>query len=208
MDTILAIKGKDFVLISADTVVGKGLIVLGQGKSKIERLGDFAMIAAAGNGGDPQRFMSLIARHMALHRVQHNGQSPSVRSMAHFAGKQIYSSVNANLNFKVSALIAGWDPQAGPQLHQIDEFGGLVSVPYSGQGLGLPVFNSIFQKDYSPDIDEPTAYHVLKKCVAAVHERVVLNMRNFEVFVVKANGITELEAINADSLKTAPPSSL
>ncbi|XP_022212623.2 probable proteasome subunit beta type-2 [Drosophila obscura] len=203
MDTILAIKGRDFVLLSADTVAGKGLLMLDQDKSKIKRISDFAMIAAAGDGGDPHRFINYIARYMDLHRVQHNGLSLSVKSIAHFAGKQINANVHANLEIRVYALIAGWDTQAGPQLYQIDEFGGLISVPHSGQGLGLPLFNSILQKYYSQDIDEPTAYNVLKKCVAAVHERLTLNMRNFEVFVVKENGITKLDTITADSLKMA-----
>ncbi|BFF92060.1 probable proteasome subunit beta type-2 [Drosophila madeirensis] len=204
MDTILAIKGKDFVLLSANIGTGKGLLMLDQDKSKIERISDYSMIAAAGEGGDPQRFVNFIAGHSELQRVQHNGLDMPVNSIAHFAGKQICASVMENLNYKVSALIAGWGPLVGPQLHQIDEFGGLMSVPYSGQGLGLALFNSIFKKYYSPDIDEPTAYKVLKKCVAAAHERLAVNMRNFEVFAVKENGITKLTTIDADSLKTAP----
>ncbi|SPP81123.1 probable proteasome subunit beta type-2 [Drosophila guanche] len=204
MDTMLAIKGKDFVLLSANIGTGKGLLMLDQDKSKIERISDYSMIAAAGEGGDPHRFVNSIAKHSELHRVQHNGLDMPVNSIAHFAGKQICANVMENLNYKVSALIAGWGPLMGPQLYQIDEFGGLRSVPYSGQGVGMALFNSIFQKYNSPDIDEPTAYKVLKQCVAAAHERLAVNMRHFEVFVVKENGITKLNTIDADSLKTAP----
>lgn len=51
------------------------------------------------------------------------------------------------------------------------------------------------------DLTEKEAYEILQKCVQEVHKRLFVSLPNFQVTVVKRDGIEVLPVINSSSLK-------
>lgn len=49
-------------------------------------------------------------------------------------------------------------------------------------------------------MDEDEAYQLLKKCVAEVHKRLIVNLPNFKVQKITKDGIIDLPPITAQNL--------
>lgn len=53
------------------------------------------------------------------------------------------------------------------------------------------------------DMSVEEAYDVLRKCVAEIHKRLIVNLPNFKVQIVDKNGIRDLEPLTSKNLKPA-----
>lgn len=53
------------------------------------------------------------------------------------------------------------------------------------------------------DMNVEEAYDVLRKCVAEIHKRLIVNLPNFKVQIVDKDGIRDLEPLTAKNLKPA-----
>ncbi|KAH8403016.1 hypothetical protein KR222_003157 [Zaprionus bogoriensis] len=195
METILGIKGADFVMLACDTMQAKSVIFMKDDQSKLHRLSEFSMLAAVGDGGDTLQFTDYIAKNLQLYKIN-NGYHLSPRAAAHFTRKNLADYIRTNTRYQVSMLLAGYDATEGHDLHFIDSYGAAQSINHAGHGLGSLFCSSIFQRYWRPDLEQSEAYEILKMCVAEIQKRLVINLRNFDVFVVNKNGTQRLESIN------------
>lgn len=198
METILGIKGSDFVMLACDTMQVKSIIFMKDDQSKIHRLSDFSMLAAIGDGGDTLQFTDYIAKHLQLYKINH-GYHLSPHAAAHFTRKNLADYIRTNTRYQVSMLMAGYDEVEGPDLHYIDSYGAAQSINHAGHGLGSLFCGSIFQRYWRQDLKQSEAYNIIKMCITEVQKRLVINLRNFEVVVVDKNGTRQLESINPAS---------
>jgi 20S proteasome subunit beta 4 len=53
---------------------------------------------------------------------------------------------------------------------------------------------------YRPDLTEQEAYEILKKCVAEIQKRLIINLPNFQVKVLDKDGIHALDVIKSQNL--------
>uniref|UniRef100_A0A6P4EF59 Probable proteasome subunit beta type-2 n=1 Tax=Drosophila rhopaloa TaxID=1041015 RepID=A0A6P4EF59_DRORH len=119
----------------------------------------------------------------------------------HFTRNNLSAYIRSNVRYLVALLVAGFDPSSGPELHYIDPFGSSVPIRYGGHGSGINFCTPIFEEFYKPTLDKRTAYNIIQKCVAEIQKRLVINLRNFDVFVIGREGITKLDPINQVSLR-------
>lgn len=163
------------------------------------RLGKHCIMGVVGNEGDSIRFAEFIKSNMKLYEIQ-NGFSMNFKTMVHFTRNHLVNNLRTNPNCRVAMLLAGCDPHDGPNLHYIDMKGSAQSLNYSGHGIGNTISSSIFRTLWRPDINRDQAYEIVKKCVSEIQNRLVVNLRNFEVFVVDADGILQMESLNYASM--------
>ncbi|KAH8412732.1 hypothetical protein KR009_004975 [Drosophila setifemur] len=217
METILGIKGPDFVMLASDTMQAKSLIFMKDGnyskldlkvqnnngtspdQSKIQRLSDFNMLATVGDGGDTLQFTDYISKNMHLYKIS-NGYNLSAKAAAHFTRKNLADYLRTNTRYQVAMLLAGYDEVDGPDLHYIDSLGAAQSINHAGHGWGSMFCGSILQRYWNSKLTQPEAYSILRKCVLEIQKRLIINQRNFDVFVVDKKGLHKMEAINPGSL--------
>lgn len=169
-------------------------------ETKIHRLSEFSVLAAVGDGGDTLQFTDYISKHLQLYKIT-NGYHLSAHSAAHFTRKTLADYIRTNTRYQVSMLLAGYDGHEGPDLHFIDSLGAAQSINHAGHGLGSLFCGSIFQRYWHSNLVERDAYEILKMCVAEIQKRLVINLRNFDVFVVDKNGTKQLESIKPSSFE-------
>ncbi|XP_030555220.1 probable proteasome subunit beta type-2 [Drosophila novamexicana] len=198
METILGIKGSDFAMLACDTMQAKSVIFMKDDQSKIHRLSEFSMLAAVGDGGDTLQFTDYIAKHLQLYKISNNYHL-TPRGTAHFTRKNLADYIRTNTRYQVSMLMAGYDVIEGPDLHYIDSYGAGMPINHAGHGLGSLFCGSIFQRYWTEGLKPTQAYDILKMCVAEIQKRLIINLRNFDVFVVDRNGTRQLESINPSS---------
>ncbi|XP_016931131.2 probable proteasome subunit beta type-2 [Drosophila suzukii] len=199
METILGIKGTDFVMLASDTMQAKSLVFMKDDQSKIHRLSDFNMMAMVGDGGDSIQFTDFISKNMHLYKIAH-GYHLSAKAAAHFTRKTLADYIRTNTRYQVAMLLAGYDATEGPDLHYIDTYGAAQSINHAGHGWGSMFCGSILQRFWHSKISQADAYSLMRKCVLEIQRRLIINQRNFEVYVVDGKGMCKMEAINPGSL--------
>ncbi|XP_017130402.1 probable proteasome subunit beta type-2 [Drosophila elegans] len=200
METILGIKGSDFVMLASDTMKVKSVMLLDDNNSKIYRLTDYSMLAAVGHGGDSLQFSDFIHRNLELYKVA-NGYDLTIRGAVHFTRTNLSAYHRSKVSYEVALLVAGYDPSGGPELHYIDQYGSSVPINFGGHGSGIKFCTPILEELYKPQLDRRAVYNIIEKCVSEIHKRLVINLRNFDVFMISREGITKLDHINQQSLK-------
>ncbi|XP_017075215.2 probable proteasome subunit beta type-2 [Drosophila eugracilis] len=200
METVLGIKGTDYVILASDTMKAKSVMWLDDDKSKIYRLTDYSIMSAVGDGGDCLQFSDFIARNLDLYKVT-NGYDLTFRGTVHFIRNNLSAYLRSNARYQVSLLVAGFDPCNGPELFYIDQLGNTVPTRFGGHGTGINFCTAILEEFYKPQMDKMAAYNLIQKCVLEIQKRIVINLRNFDVFMISKEGITKLSPINQQSLR-------
>nr|XP_017006758.2 probable proteasome subunit beta type-2 [Drosophila takahashii] len=178
METILGIKGPDFVMLASDTMQAKSLVFMKDDQSKIHRLSDFNMMAMVGDGGDSIQFTDFISKNMHLYKIAH-GYHLSAKASAHFTRKTLADYIRTNTRYQVAMLLAGYDAVEGPDLHYIDTYGAAQSINHAGHGWGSMFCGSILQRFWHSKISQTDAYSLMRKCVLEIQRRLIINQRNF-----------------------------
>ncbi|KAH8269342.1 hypothetical protein KR018_005253, partial [Drosophila ironensis] len=199
METLLGIKGPDFVMLAADTTHARSIVVMKEDESKIHKVSDNLLISTIGESGDTEQFTEFISKNIALYKMR-NGYDLSPRAASHFTRKNLAEYLRSRTPYQVFMFVAGYDPSEGPELTFIDYLASSKAVNYAGHGYGAIFASSIYDRYWHPNITQEEAYDVFKKCIAEIQKRLVINLPNFDVTVVDKNGVRTLEAINAKLL--------
>ncbi|XP_037958738.1 probable proteasome subunit beta type-2 [Teleopsis dalmanni] len=200
METVLGIKGRDFVMVAADTTYARSIVVMKEDENKIFNVSDNILMAAIGDAGDCVQFIEFIEKNVALYKMS-NGYELTPKSAAHYTRRNLADYLRSHTPFHVNMLVAGFDPKEGPELQFIDYLASANSVNFAGHGYGSMFCSSIFDRYYHADITREEAYDVMKKCVIEIQKRLLVSLNNFKVAMVDKDGIQNLELINSKSLK-------
>jgi len=100
----------------------------------------------------------------------------------------------------VNFLLAGYSDRTGPELYWMDYLASMIKAPYATHGYGGMFSMAIMDRYYRADMTEEEAYDVLKKCVAEVQKRLIINLPNFQVKVLNKDGIHAKNPIKSKDL--------
>lgn len=103
----------------------------------------------------------------------------------------------------MNILLAGYDKETGPHLYFLDYLASLVDLKYAAHGYGGFFSLSIMDRYHLESMTPEEGYDLLKKCVREVHERLIINLPNFKVQLINAEGIKDLDNITAENLGVA-----
>ncbi len=88
-------------------------------------------------------------------------------------------------------LIGGTTTESGPELYWIDHLSALTKTPFAAHGYAAHFVLSLLDRHYSPDLDVEQAIELFKLCLAELKQRFIVNLPDFAVRIVKADGIEE-----------------
>ncbi|XP_055376383.1 proteasome subunit beta type-2 [Condylostylus longicornis] len=199
METILGIKGKNFVMLAADCTQAHSIIAMKQDENKIHKISNNLAIATIGESGDTDQFTEYISKNIALYKMR-NGYDLGPKAAAHFTRKNLADYLRSRTPYHVNMFVAGYDEKEGSELHYIDYLANAKSLNYGGQGYGGLFCASIFDRYHYPDITQDEAYEVLRKCVIEIQKRLIINLPNFKVAIIDKDGVKYLEDITSKNL--------
>ncbi|KXJ71212.1 proteasome subunit beta type-2 [Aedes albopictus] len=200
METLMGIRGPDFVMLAADCTHAHSIMVLKDDESKIYKISDNLMMATIGEAGDRVQFTEYISKNILLYKMR-NGYELGPKSAAHFTRKNLADYLRSRTPYQVNVLVGGYDAADGAQLHYIDYLANSLPVKYAAHGYGGLFVSSILDRYHHAKITQDEAYEILKKGVAEIQKRLIINLPNFKVSVIDKDGIKELKDITAESLK-------
>lgn len=100
----------------------------------------------------------------------------------------------------MNLLLAGYSERTGPELYWLDYLASMVKVPFATHGYGGVFSIAVMDRYYRPDLTVEEAYEILKKCVAEIQLRLIINLPNFQVKLLDKDGIRTLDVIRSKEL--------
>lgn len=202
MECLIGIKGKDFVMMAADTVAARSIFAMKHDNDKMLKLGDNLLMTICGDSGDASQFSEYIAKNIALYRMR-NGYSLSPSAAANFTRRTLAEALRSRGAYQVNMLLGGCDKDSGPELFFMDYLSSMVSLPFAAHGYGSFFSLSVMDRYYKEDLNEAEATELLRKCIDEIHTRFVVNQTSYKVRVVTKDGIKDLPEMTPKNLRTA-----
>ncbi|KAH8267491.1 hypothetical protein KR018_008076 [Drosophila ironensis] len=199
METILAYRGQDFVMMAADTMHIKAAFIIADKNKKIHQVTSNSVMGVVGDGKSAVQFTKYILRSLRLYKIS-NRYDLRTKNAVHFIRKILASYAHANPLFRVAIFVAGFEPTTGPELYYLTLPGTSLEMPYGGHGLGAIFCVPILAQHYNANLNQEGVYKVFEQCVSELHKRLVINLRNFAVYVIDKRGVTEMECINLNNI--------
>ncbi|KAJ1567521.1 Proteasome subunit beta type-2 [Cladochytrium tenue] len=193
MDVLIGIVGKDFVLTASDGNSARSIVVQKRGEDKSRVLNERTLMLFAGEPGDAVQFAEYVQRNVQLYRMR-NGFDLGVGATASFTRKELATSLRSRHPYTVNLLIGGVDPKTGaPELYWLDYLASSVKLNYAAHGYASYFCMSTMDRYWKEGLTEEEAVSLLKKCLAELNERFIVNMPSFFVKVVDKNGVREIQ---------------
>ncbi|XP_053619261.1 proteasome subunit beta type-2-like isoform X2 [Plodia interpunctella] len=193
-ECLIGIQCQDFSMVAADQMNTQSVLVLKNDEQKLIRIADNIVMGVNGEMGDISQFTQFVEKNVQLYKMR-NEYGLNTAATVHFTRQNLSEFLKSGNPYVINMLIAGYDPGVGGQLYTMDFLAASVKVPFASHGFGGILCMGLLDRYYKPTLTESEAYDIIKTCVYEVHQRLFLNLPNFQVKLVNKNGIKDLPII-------------
>lgn len=198
--TCLAVCGKDFAIISADTRLSTGYSIHTRTCTKTLKLTSKCVIGTSGMQAD------MIALHKALKfkirdYVHTHGKEPSTPAIAQLLSTTLYQ--RRFFPFYTFNVLGGIDAEGKGCCFSYDAVGSFERVSYSSSGTGHELVQPLLdnqigwknQKSFRAieDLDSETAVNLVKDVFTSAGERDIYTGDFVDICVVNGDGVDEIK---------------
>lgn len=103
MECLFGITGKDFVIIAADKVCARSIVVMKSTEDKTRSATPHALMAYCGEPGDTSNFVDFIQRNTQLYGIRNQVQL-TTKAVAHFTRKELATSLRSRVFFVINFI--------------------------------------------------------------------------------------------------------
>jgi len=201
MECLLGIRFNDYVLLAADAINARSIVVNSQAEEKFCTLSDKLLLAVSGESGDTTQFSEYVQKNIQLYKMR-NEYELSPKAAAHFTRRTLAEYLRSRTPYNCNLLLAGYDDvDKKAELFFMDYLATCVDLPYCAHGYGGYFTLSTMDAYYKPDLPLAEGMELMRKCVGEIGKRLVINLPRFKVRIVDKDGIRPLGDINTKDLK-------
>lgn len=195
--TTVGVACKDAVVFATDTRViqGQSFIAHKVGK-KVHKIDEHVAMTMAGGVADAQALLDVL-RYQARTFWLERGTRIPVRSLANIASLVLFRNRLAPM--AVQALIGGMDHN-GPELYQVDPFGGTTKEDIISTGSGSPVALGFLEANVRKSMMSKDVIPLAAKAVLTAMNRDTATGNDFDVVVVDSKGYRALSSEERDAI--------
>ncbi|KAJ1608985.1 putative 20S proteasome beta subunit D2 [Cryptosporidium canis] len=198
MDSLIGIKGPDFVVLASDTVAFSNVFRLSLKDDKIMEVDENKLIGVGGTLGDRMQFGEYIKCNLNLYRLR-NGVQLSTTATANFTRNELADLLRSDPH-NVNILVGGYTKEEGPKLFWMDELASMGNVNNAAHGYGGLLVTGILDKYYKPNITQEEALDILIKCSEELKTRFLLSQYSLFVKIVDCQGVKVLKIENGTAV--------
>lgn len=192
MEFLLAIKGKDFVLLASDTLAVRSIAVMKHDHDKFKILTNHSSLAYCGEAGDTQAFAEYAQKNIQLYSIK-NSKDLLPNSAACYTRRLLADALRSRKPYQVNMLLAGYDTiEKDCKLYWIDYLAAMAEVPFAAHGYGAYFIMSLLDRMYRPDLSVEEAKQLLVMCFEEVARRMVISYPSFRAQLIDQNGVQNL----------------
>lgn len=204
MESLIALQGGDYVVIAADVSSARSVVVMKDDMDKIRHLDSHKLFAAAGAPGDVSKFAEHVTKDVRLYNLR-SGITMSTAAVAHYTRGELAKFLRKS-PYQCNVLLGGYDgaPNGdGPVLYSCDYLGTLHKLTFAAEGYAQYFVLSTLDRYWKKNLSLEDGVSIIRKCIAEVQKRLVINQPRFCIKVVDRDGVRVLDAAD---LTTPGPS--
>lgn len=195
LECLIGVKFNNFVLMATDMSHLQSIMVQKSDDDKMLALSKNLVMAVSGEAGDTTQFAEYIAKNIQLYKMRNGYELPPAAAV-HFTRHTLATHLRSREPYFVNLLMGGVDPDTNKtELFYMDYLAASIPVKYYAFGYGGMFTLSVMDKEYTPDMNEKEAYELLKKCVAEIKRRFIINLPKFRVRIISKEGIKDMPHI-------------
>eukprot|EP00903_Cladosiphon_okamuranus_P007559 g7333.t1 len=194
MNTLMGVKGRDFVLLGGDSAFFRSVVIMETEYRKVVELSDNMLVAASGDQGDVEMFVDWLKRITRLMELE-SSRPVAVRTLAHFARRNLANNLRKRgAGQAVTSLLGGWDETAGrPELFWLDALGALQNVAFGAHGLASRFALSLLDNGFREGMSLDEARDLLETCFRQLERRYLVSSVGFSMKVVDRYGCRDVD---------------
>jgi len=196
--SILAIKYKDGVMMSGDTLGSYGSLARFRDLSRIRAVGETTILGGSGDYSDYQNIMDLLADLIDKDNAFDDGSNLQPKEIYHYLSRVLY---NRRCNFDPfwNELVLCGFSKGESFLGQVDLVGTTFEDHTLATGYGAYIARPLLRKAYRPDLTEDEARAVLEDCMRVLYYRDARTINKVQFAKVTAEGIQIEDAVELTS---------
>ena len=142
----LAIAGKDFCLIAADTRISEGYSIISRTYSRSTELTPKCVITSSGMVADIEALHKTLITKVKIYRRQHNGRYPDTESLAELLMNTLYG--RRFMPYYAFNLLCGLDKEGQGVIYGYDAIGSYSTLTYGVQGTGSEMASPLLDNQF------------------------------------------------------------
>eukprot|EP01091_Cochliopodium_minus_P002942 TRINITY_DN12773_c0_g1_i1.p1 TRINITY_DN12773_c0_g1~~TRINITY_DN12773_c0_g1_i1.p1 ORF type:complete len:194 (+),score=38.61 TRINITY_DN12773_c0_g1_i1:71-652(+) len=192
MDSIIGFVGKDYVLIAADTMQTRSIVVMKNNLDKVLVLDEYKLLSCVDlSAGDRDHFSDYIQRNLHFYELK-NDKKLSTNATANYTRRELANALRSRNPYNVNILLGGVD-KGIPSLYYIDYLASSNKLNFGAHGYCSYFVLSIFDKYWKSDMSLEEGKQLLKRIIEEIHKRFSFNQANFTVKIVDKDGAREIK---------------
>ena len=147
-------------------------------------------MGSSGAEADTVCFTEYVQKNMALYEIS-NGLKLSTPAAASFVRNELATALRKG-PYQTNLLLGGFDEEHGATLYYLDYLASSNKVNYGCHGYVSSFVLSIFDREWTPGMNEQQGLELLKKCIDEIQVRFLVHMPEFTVKIVDKDGVRVL----------------
>jgi len=189
----MAVAGKDFCIVAADTRMSLGYNILTRNKPKAVQFTKQTVMATSGMGADRDAFHKTIAALITQYEHTH-GHMISTKAIAQLVSTRLY--YRRFFPFYTFNIIGGLDEEGAGACYGYDAIGSFERVPYGVQGSGSAIATSILDNQIEckthpqnkKDLSVTETLQLVKDVFTSIGERDIYTGDSVDIYVITKDG--------------------
>jgi len=194
--TVMAVAGKDYVIVAGDTRMSDGYSILSRDVSKLFKLTSKTVLASAGMQADAVTLRKVLAWKIIMYRHKHN-KDMSTTAIAQLLGNTLY--YKRFFPYYCFNVLAGLDSEGAGAVFGYDAIGSFERIPYGVTGSGSALITSILDNQVAfktqlknkKDLSAEECIDLVKDVMTSAGERDIYTGDSVDILLITKDGIKE-----------------